>query len=185
MIASETLPLEFNVATYFVDRNVVEGRGANVAIRCGDERITYDELMARARPKMSVQSKAGRPYRLGWLDPSNPDAQKYIKDLFDHYEPILGDDLTNSEDIFIGFAMNDNGYRNITSATKAIVTSNSAAGLTLSWPAYAVGFALESSSAVAPSVAWSPVAQAPALINDRWMLTVPTTGDARSYRLRR
>jgi glycosyltransferase involved in cell wall biosynthesis len=33
--------------------------------------------------------------------------------VFDHYEPILGDDLTNSEDIFIGFAMNDHGYRNI------------------------------------------------------------------------
>jgi glycosyltransferase involved in cell wall biosynthesis len=33
--------------------------------------------------------------------------------VFDRYEPILGDDLTNSEDIFIGFAMNDNGYRNI------------------------------------------------------------------------
>lgn len=33
--------------------------------------------------------------------------------IFDSYEPILGDDLTNSEDIFIGFAMNDMGYRNI------------------------------------------------------------------------
>ncbi len=33
--------------------------------------------------------------------------------VFDRYEPILGDDLTNSEDIFIGFAVNDNGYRNI------------------------------------------------------------------------
>lgn len=33
--------------------------------------------------------------------------------VFDRYEPILGDDLTNSEDIFIGFAINDNGYRNI------------------------------------------------------------------------
>lgn len=33
--------------------------------------------------------------------------------VFDRYEPLLGDDLTNSEDIFIGFAMNDNGYRNI------------------------------------------------------------------------
>jgi hypothetical protein len=39
--------------------------------------------------------------------------RKYIKDLFDRYEPILGDDLTNSEDIFIGFALNDQGYRNI------------------------------------------------------------------------
>jgi len=39
--------------------------------------------------------------------------RKYIKDLFDKYEPILGDDLTNSEDIFIGFALLDKGYRNI------------------------------------------------------------------------
>lgn len=39
--------------------------------------------------------------------------RKYIKDLFDRYEPIFGDDLTNSEDIFIGFALNHQGYRNI------------------------------------------------------------------------
>ena len=39
--------------------------------------------------------------------------RKYVKDLFDHYEPILGDDLTNSEDIFIGFALINHGYRNI------------------------------------------------------------------------
>lgn len=39
--------------------------------------------------------------------------QKYIRDLFDQYEPILGDDLTNSEDIFIGFALLKHGYRNI------------------------------------------------------------------------
>lgn len=39
--------------------------------------------------------------------------RQYVKDLFDHYEPILGDDLTNSEDIFIGFALLAQGYRNI------------------------------------------------------------------------
>ncbi len=39
--------------------------------------------------------------------------RKYVKDLFDHYEPILGDDLSNSEDIFIGFALVNEGYRNI------------------------------------------------------------------------
>ncbi|MBP6299556.1 MAG: glycosyltransferase [Arenimonas sp.] len=39
--------------------------------------------------------------------------REYIKDLFDKYEPIFGDDLTNSEDIFIGFALNNEGYRNI------------------------------------------------------------------------
>jgi len=39
--------------------------------------------------------------------------RKYLKDLFATYEPILGDDLTNSEDIFIGFAMLNHGYRNV------------------------------------------------------------------------
>jgi glycosyltransferase involved in cell wall biosynthesis len=39
--------------------------------------------------------------------------RKYVKDLFDLYEPILGDDLTNSEDIFIGMALLNEGYRNI------------------------------------------------------------------------
>ena len=39
--------------------------------------------------------------------------RKYVEDLFDHYEPLLGDDLTNSEDIFIGFALLNEGYRNI------------------------------------------------------------------------
>lgn len=39
--------------------------------------------------------------------------RKYIQDLFAQYEPILGDDLTNSEDIFIGFALINHGYRNI------------------------------------------------------------------------
>jgi hypothetical protein len=37
-----------------------------------------DEHMAKARPKMSVQSKAGRAYPIGWLDPANEDVQRYI-----------------------------------------------------------------------------------------------------------
>ncbi|MGC2802007.1 MAG: AMP-binding protein, partial [Candidatus Acidiferrum sp.] len=40
-----TLPEIFNVATYFVDRNVQEGRGAKIAIECGDQRVTYQELL--------------------------------------------------------------------------------------------------------------------------------------------
>lgn len=39
--------------------------------------------------------------------------RKCLKNLFAEYEPILGDDLTNSEDIFIGFALLDQGYRNV------------------------------------------------------------------------
>ena len=39
------LPDTFNAATWFVDRNVDEGRGAKVAIECGDQCITYAQLL--------------------------------------------------------------------------------------------------------------------------------------------
>ena len=41
------LPDTFNAATWFVDRNVHEGRGAKVAIECGDECVTYAQLLER------------------------------------------------------------------------------------------------------------------------------------------
>jgi glycosyltransferase involved in cell wall biosynthesis len=39
--------------------------------------------------------------------------RKYVEALFDHFGPTLGDDLTNSEDIFLGMGMLNEGYRNI------------------------------------------------------------------------
>ena len=42
-----TLPETFNAATYFVDRNVEQGRGGKVAIECGEQRVTYAELAER------------------------------------------------------------------------------------------------------------------------------------------
>ena len=42
-----SLPETFNVATYFVDRNVLEGRGEKTAIECGEERISYRQLLER------------------------------------------------------------------------------------------------------------------------------------------
>src|SRR5437867_7881181 len=39
------IPATFNSATWFVDRNVAEGRGSKVAIECGDARVTYDDLL--------------------------------------------------------------------------------------------------------------------------------------------
>src|SRR5580698_3479623 len=38
------LPEEFNAASYFVDRHIIEGRGEKVAIECQDRRVTYREL---------------------------------------------------------------------------------------------------------------------------------------------
>lgn len=41
------LPETFNAADYFVDRNIREGRGAKVAVRCEDRTLTYGEVQER------------------------------------------------------------------------------------------------------------------------------------------
>ncbi len=41
------LPGTFNAASWFVDRNVHEGRGGKIAIECGDARVTYQQLLER------------------------------------------------------------------------------------------------------------------------------------------
>ncbi|HEX6164135.1 MAG TPA: benzoate-CoA ligase family protein [Vicinamibacterales bacterium] len=41
------LPEIFNAATHFVDRNIAAGRGGNIAIECGDERVSYQQLAER------------------------------------------------------------------------------------------------------------------------------------------
>src|SRR6202521_2987391 len=46
-VAALGVPETSNAATYFVDRHLREGRGAAVAIECGDERVTYAELHER------------------------------------------------------------------------------------------------------------------------------------------
>lgn len=39
--------------------------------------------------------------------------RRYLKDLFDRYEPIHGDDLTEEPELFISFALGHEGYRNV------------------------------------------------------------------------
>ena len=41
------VPEAFNAAEYFVDRHVREGRGGKIAMECGDERVTYAQLLER------------------------------------------------------------------------------------------------------------------------------------------
>jgi benzoate-CoA ligase len=45
MNASESLPAQFNVATWFVDRNVAEGRGDKPAFRYEDRVLTYADVL--------------------------------------------------------------------------------------------------------------------------------------------
>jgi benzoate-CoA ligase len=51
------LPSEFNAATYFIDRNVREGRGHKVAIECGDQQVTYAQLLERVNRFGNVLKK--------------------------------------------------------------------------------------------------------------------------------
>lgn len=49
-----SLPTIFNAATYFVDRNVGEGRGAKTAVECGDRRVTYRQLLERTNQSGNI-----------------------------------------------------------------------------------------------------------------------------------
>ncbi|HLW53196.1 MAG TPA: benzoate-CoA ligase family protein [Candidatus Angelobacter sp.] len=42
------LPLIFNAAEHFIDRNLKEGRGPKTAFECGDERVSYAQVHERA-----------------------------------------------------------------------------------------------------------------------------------------
>lgn len=67
--AAVSLPEIFNAATYFVDRNVEEGRGGKVAIECGGERVTYRQVLERVNRVGSAlreQPGVGREERV-WL----------------------------------------------------------------------------------------------------------------------
>jgi benzoate-CoA ligase family protein len=46
-VSANSIPAEFNVATYYVDRNIAEGRGDNVAIEFTDQRIAYRQVLEK------------------------------------------------------------------------------------------------------------------------------------------
>ncbi len=59
----------------------------------------------------------GLMHRYGGIDVPSGEAiayrRRYLKDMFDRYEPIRGDDLTEVEDLFIARAFATEGYRSI------------------------------------------------------------------------
>jgi hypothetical protein len=66
----------------------------------------------------------------------------------------------------------------------SLVQSNTAGGgVSFSWPSYAVGFVLETTSALGS--AWTNIIASPVLNNDRWQVTIPAANAAQFFRLRR
>jgi len=50
---------DFNVAAYLVDRNILEGRAGSTAIECGDERVSYGQLLERTNRVGNVLRQLG------------------------------------------------------------------------------------------------------------------------------
>ena len=63
------LPTIFNVASYFVDRHISEGRGQKIAYECGDERVSYRQLFERVNRAGNMLKKLGvrQEERIGML----------------------------------------------------------------------------------------------------------------------
>ena len=52
-------PERFNLCDYFLDRNLREGRARKIALRCGDEKRTFEEISRRARLVAAALRRAG------------------------------------------------------------------------------------------------------------------------------
>jgi hypothetical protein len=69
-------------------------------------------------------------------------------------------------------------------STVATLTATRVGGnALLSWPAAAAGFAVETSTNLSSPINWVTLTNAPALVGNKWQLTVPASGTARFFRL--
>lgn len=80
-------------------------------------------------------------------------------------------------------AVNDQYGPNALALPVKLVSSNSPAGLNLSWSSYDAGFVPETTATL--NGGWNAVTSPPVLNGNDWQVTVPTTNAAQFYRLRR
>jgi hypothetical protein len=81
-------------------------------------------------------------------------------------------------------AVNDQYGPDALALPVTLVQSNSVAGLTLSWPSWAVGFVSQSATNPAGGV-WTTLPQTPTVARNQWSLAVATTNSLNFYRLQR
>ena len=69
------IPRQFNVASHFLDRHLREGRADKVAIECGEERVTYRQLLERVNQTGNALKRLGvrQEERVGLLLLDTPD----------------------------------------------------------------------------------------------------------------
>jgi hypothetical protein len=70
------------------------------------------------------------------------------------------------------------------SAAPLLQAQISGTNFILSWPSSATGYALETTTNLGDPNSWTPVADAPALVNQQYEVTNPVSGGSRFYRLK-
>jgi acyl-coenzyme A synthetase/AMP-(fatty) acid ligase len=74
-------PERFNIADYFLDQRVEEGRGNRIALRLDDRQMTYDEVLALANRFGQVLLRIGvRPEERVLI--ALPDGPEFVGALF-------------------------------------------------------------------------------------------------------
>ncbi len=65
-------------------------RGIHVIVRVS---CFHDPWSAKYAPRLSLMSKSGKPFQMGWMDPANPEAQGYIVDLVKEVVALGADEV--------------------------------------------------------------------------------------------
>jgi benzoate-CoA ligase len=58
-VAIPEIPESFNATTVFIDRHLSEGRGEQIALRCGDQDVTYEQLAENVNRAGNVLRRLG------------------------------------------------------------------------------------------------------------------------------
>jgi glycosyl hydrolase family 43/concanavalin A-like lectin/glucanase superfamily protein len=132
-----------------------------------------DRALTGSLPALSGVSTA-----FAWLGRSLFSADAWLNGSIDEFR-IYDGRLTPAE-----IAANAAAGPDALAIPVSLTASNSPAGIVLTWPAYAAGFVLETSPAMAGGT-WSAVGSTPALSANTWKLTVPATDAEQYFRLKR
>ncbi len=82
-------------------------------------------------------------------------------------------------------AVNDKFGSGVEALPVTLAQSTNQSGVSLSWPAFAIGFVLQTSPVLGATAAWSNASVTPVLSNNVWQVTMPLSNTVQFYRLRR
>jgi glycosyltransferase involved in cell wall biosynthesis len=102
--------------------------------------------------------------------------RQYVENLFAKYEPIMGDDLTNSEDVFLGLASLNEGHRNI-QLQDVVARTEEPEFHRLHRQLYLWSSAFLQSAFYFDALMWSPFKSLRRLVNGDWRRNRPRSFD--------